>query len=170
MCRLTRCFESSASLSILLVYNSEWNSNMFVRFQVDDMIRFLQTYIENDQVGSIANAHLAHADRYDIFHEQCLNIAKKFSVAVDFAKNGSSRSLDRDQRPQQYPDFMEKYHKTVYKSQKALGKMYRVCRDFESENEETSVGYHDIKVWTFSFIVHLISVTILRDQNIRDTF
>uniref|UniRef100_T1E1M1 RNA-dependent RNA polymerase n=1 Tax=Cupiennius salei TaxID=6928 RepID=T1E1M1_CUPSA len=114
--------------------------------KVDFMIDFLQDYIRNDQVGTIANAHLAHADNNGIFSEYCLEIAKKFSVAVDFAKNGKSQSLTRDERPTEFPDFMEKFHRGVYKSDKALGKMYRVCRDFESENEETSIAYHDIEV------------------------
>lgn len=117
------------------------------------MIEFLQKYIKNDQVGTIANAHLAHADKLGIDSEICLSIAKKFSVAVDFAKNGSTQQLDRKERPQEFPDFMEKFHRGVYKSEKALGKMYRVCRDFESENQETSITYQNVKVFQNNFLL-----------------
>ncbi|PRD18251.1 UNVERIFIED_CONTAM: hypothetical protein NCL1_61331 [Trichonephila clavipes] len=41
---------------------------------------------------------------------------------------------------------MEKNHKASYKSKKALGKMYRIARDYESEAEDASVTYEDIKV------------------------
>ncbi|XP_054724114.1 uncharacterized protein LOC129234216 isoform X1 [Uloborus diversus] len=113
---------------------------------VGHMISFLVKYIKNDQVGILANAHLAHADNLGIHASIPLTIAKKFSVAVDFAKNGKSENLDRSERPTTYPDFMEKNHREVYKSQNALGKMYRVCIDFESENQSASTSYKDIQV------------------------
>uniref|UniRef100_A0A2L2Y470 RNA-dependent RNA polymerase n=1 Tax=Parasteatoda tepidariorum TaxID=114398 RepID=A0A2L2Y470_PARTP len=113
---------------------------------VNDMIECLINYIKNDQVGTIANAHLAHADRDDIFSEICIDIAKKNSYAVDFAKTGVSKSLDQEERPNVFPDFMEKHHKETYKSKKALGKMFRVVKDFESENEYASITYRDVQV------------------------
>ena len=113
------------------------------------MIDFLQNYIKNDHVGAIASAHLAHADREGIFSPICKSIANKFSISVDFAKNGSSQHLDRNERPIEYPDFMENTIRETYKSKNALGKMYRVCKDFESENQVTSVSYENIKVKFF---------------------
>ncbi|KFM71282.1 RNA-dependent RNA polymerase 1, partial [Stegodyphus mimosarum] len=109
------------------------------------MVSFLAKYIKNDQVGIIANAHLAHADIDSVFSNKCIEIAKKFHIAVDFAKNGKSAHLERFEKPQKFPDFMEKSHKETYKSKKALGKMFRVCKDLESENENASIDYHDIK-------------------------
>ncbi|GFR27103.1 probable RNA-dependent RNA polymerase 1 [Trichonephila clavata] len=111
-----------------------------------DMIYFLVRYIKNDQVGAIANAHLAHADNRGIFSDKCINIARKFSYAVDYAKTGVSRHLEPTDRPEMFPDFMERYYKETYKSKKALGKMFRVARDYESENENASMTYQDIKV------------------------
>ncbi|XP_035220933.1 RNA-dependent RNA polymerase 1-like, partial [Stegodyphus dumicola] len=113
---------------------------------VKDMVTFLVKYIKNDQVGIIANAHLAHADRGSIFSNECIKIAKKFHIAVDFAKHGRTAHLGKFERPLKFPDFMEKNHKETYKSKKALGKMFRVCKDLESENENASIDYHDIKV------------------------
>lgn len=110
------------------------------------MIDFLQNYIKNDHVGSIANAHLAYADDKGISSDECINIARKFFIAVDFPKTGESEHLENKERPKRYPDFMENNNKKMYKSEKALGKMYRVCKDFESENEVTSIGYDSIKV------------------------
>ncbi|XP_035217230.1 RNA-dependent RNA polymerase 1-like [Stegodyphus dumicola] len=114
--------------------------------RVEDMIEFLGTYIKNDQVGTIANAHLAHADYGNIFSNICIKIANKVHIAVDFAKHGESTHLDPSERPVRFPDFMEKYHKDTYKSTKALGKMYRICKDLESENENASIDYHGIQV------------------------
>lgn len=41
---------------------------------------------------------------------------------------------------------MERPHKETYKSQKALGKMFRVTHQYESENEHASIAYRDFKV------------------------
>ncbi|XP_042904893.1 uncharacterized protein [Parasteatoda tepidariorum] len=113
---------------------------------VEDMIDFLVQFIKNDQVGSIASAHLAQADQESIFSEKCITIAKKFSYAVDFAKTGVSTHLHGNERPTKFPDFMERHFQESYKSKKALGKMYRVIRDYESENEEASLAYSDVKM------------------------
>ncbi|CAL1273549.1 unnamed protein product, partial [Larinioides sclopetarius] len=115
---------------------------------VADMVDFLVKYIKNDQVGAIASAHLAHADSSSIFSDQCIEIAKKFSYAVDYAKTGVSRHLEPEEKPKRFPDFMEKnhIHKETYRSEKALGKMFQVAHDYESENQDASLTYSDIKV------------------------
>ena len=110
------------------------------------MINFLQHYIKNDFVGSIANAHLAHADKQGIFSAISKNIASKFSISIDFAKNGKSEHVGLKQRPHEYPDFMENALQDMYKSKKVLGKMYRLCKDFESESQAESVSYENVKV------------------------
>ncbi|CAL1273132.1 unnamed protein product [Larinioides sclopetarius] len=110
-----------------------------------DMIDFLVKYIKTDQVGAIANAHLAYADNVSIFSDKCITIAEKFSYAVDFAKTGVSRHLEPEEKPERFPDFMERSYKETYRSEKALGKMYRVAHDYESENQDASITYLDIK-------------------------
>ncbi|XP_035228911.1 uncharacterized protein LOC118201011 [Stegodyphus dumicola] len=110
------------------------------------MVNFLAKYIKNDQVGTIANAHLAHADAESIFSDECIRIANIFHVAVDFAKHGRNVHLHPLDRPMKYPDFMENIRKETYKSRKALGKMYRICKDLESENESASSDYSNVQV------------------------
>lgn len=110
------------------------------------MINCLQDYIAKDQIGSISFAHLAHADMQSVKSYRCLQIAKKISIAVDFAKTGKIVSLSKEDKPKVYPDFMEKYHMDGYKSKKALGKMYRICKDYETENEETTSMYLCVEV------------------------
>ncbi|XP_072033129.1 uncharacterized protein [Amphiura filiformis] len=99
--------------------------------QVSDMIKYMANYIKNDNVGLIANAHLAQADRNGIFSQVCMSIAKKFSKAVDFAKTGYSPDLGKGERPYMYPDFMGKLDKSTYRSSKILGHLYRQCRQID---------------------------------------
>ncbi|GFY41076.1 RNA-dependent RNA polymerase 1, partial [Trichonephila inaurata madagascariensis] len=63
-------------------------------------------------------------------------------MAVDYVKTGVNRHLGSSEKPRQYPDFMEKNYKASYKSKKALGKMYRIARDYESEADDACVTYH----------------------------
>ena len=98
-----------------------------------DMIQYIADYIKNDNVGLIANAHLAQADRQKkgIFSRDCIKIADIFSKAVDFAKTGFSPDLPKELRPHRYPDFMGKRDKSTYKSHKVLGALYRQCRQID---------------------------------------
>ncbi|XP_077499924.1 uncharacterized protein LOC144110727 isoform X2 [Amblyomma americanum] len=102
---------------------------------IEDMIQFLCNYIKNDSIGILSNAHLAWADqeREGIYSRRCLALAEKISVCLDFAKNGRTAFLRRDERPPLYPDFMEKgSHKITYRSDRALGVLYRTCRSLEA--------------------------------------
>ncbi|KAH6930134.1 hypothetical protein HPB50_010396 [Hyalomma asiaticum] len=102
---------------------------------IEDMIQFMCNYIKNDSIGILSNAHLAWADqeREGIHSQKCLSIAEKISICLDFAKNGKIAYLKRDERPHLYPDFMEKgSHKTTYRSDRALGVLYRTCRSLEA--------------------------------------
>ncbi|CAN8001929.1 unnamed protein product, partial [Ixodes hexagonus] len=99
------------------------------------MIQFVCNYIKNDNVGIMSNAHLAWADReYDgIFSQTCINIAGKISTCLDFAKTGESASLSKEEKPLQYPDFMEKGgYKDTYRSKRVLGHLYRLNRSLEA--------------------------------------
>ncbi|KAL1418122.1 hypothetical protein MTO96_026140 [Rhipicephalus appendiculatus] len=102
---------------------------------IEDMIQFICNYIKNDSIGVLSSAHLAWADQEQegIHSQKCLDIAEKISVCLDFAKNGQLAFLRRDERPVFYPDFMEKgSHKTTYRSDRALGVLYRTCRSLEA--------------------------------------
>lgn len=110
------------------------------------MIACLEDYIRKDQIGMISNAHLALVDRYGVEDVICKAVARKVSIAVDFAKTGQVIPLTKKEKPREYPDFMENTTREEYKSVKALGKMYRICRDYETENTETTSMYPKIKV------------------------
>lgn len=110
------------------------------------MIDFLQEYIKNDNIGVIATAHLVHADRSGIFSKVCQSIAAKFSIGIDFAKNGQAQQLDYLEKPQEYPDYMENHTRKEYRSNTVLGKMYRICKHLESENGAASMTYQNVKV------------------------
>ncbi|KAI9319364.1 RNA dependent RNA polymerase-domain-containing protein [Dichotomocladium elegans] len=89
---------------------------------------FLVKYIMNDNLGQIANAHMVAADILPrgVRDPKCIRLAKLHSVAVDFPKKGISVDQYEICRPSRYPDYMEKYDKQTYKSEKILGILYRL--------------------------------------------
>ncbi|XP_035696221.1 probable RNA-dependent RNA polymerase 1 [Branchiostoma floridae] len=102
---------------------------------ISDLQNFIVDYIKSDILGVIANAHLAFSDKEEdgVFSQVCLNLAEKHSDAVDFPKTGVPVGLSDDERPKAYPDFMDKSHKkTVRRSEKAMGEMYRECQAIEN--------------------------------------
>lgn len=66
--------------------------------QITDIQKFFVSYIKNDKLGRIANAHVAYADKtpLGIFSPECLELAELHSAAVDFAKTGVPAFLPRD--------------------------------------------------------------------------
>ncbi|XP_060070919.1 uncharacterized protein LOC132550843 [Ylistrum balloti] len=105
--------------------------------QVSDVTHFISEYIRNDQLGVIANAHVVHADIKDIFCEECINLSRKHSDAVDFPKTGVVPEMTQDLRCEKYPDFMMKSDKPRYTSNKVLGKLFRQCRSLEHAHSRT---------------------------------
>lgn len=97
---------------------------------VPDIVEFIANYIQNDNLGIIANTHLVFADyeRDGIFSSSCLQLAKMHSDAVDFPKTGNAPSLQNFESPKEYPDFMMKRDKLQYTSLKIIGKLFRQCR------------------------------------------
>lgn len=115
------------------------------------MAGFFVDHALSDNLGVIANAHLALADlSADVSHHawrgransctaapdvelpaqgvtnpKCLRLAELHSNAVDFPKTGIPVEVPNDLRPQRFPDFMEKLDKESYKSRTILGVMYR---------------------------------------------
>lgn len=83
---------------------------------------------ENDNIGVIANAHLAISDESTegAYDERCIKLAELHSVAVDFQKTGVPASITRDLRATSKPDFMESNDVgAVRESQKIIGVLYR---------------------------------------------
>ncbi|GFS65766.1 RNA-dependent RNA polymerase 1 [Trichonephila inaurata madagascariensis] len=98
---------------------------------LNDMVDFFCHYIKNDCIGSFAHAHLMWADKSEngIFSKKCMNIAKQYPYVLDFAKHGTTKYLKKSERPDQYPDFMQKgLSANTYYSKRALGSLYRASR------------------------------------------
>lgn len=90
------------------------------------MVEFFRLYLQQDSIGQVSNAHLAYADKEGLFSDRAMGIAVKCSMAVDFPKTGvPAESLNEDERPYKWPDFFEKYHQPMYRSQRLVGKLYR---------------------------------------------
>ncbi|XP_019640069.1 PREDICTED: RNA-dependent RNA polymerase 1-like [Branchiostoma belcheri] len=123
------------------------------RVETQDIKDFIVEYIKNDILGQIANAHLASAHTLagGIFSSRCLGLAKKHSDAVDFPKTGVCPSLEKDERPFEYPDFMgKKKGKTTRRSESVQGKMFRECQRIERVcshlHEDKDIGSQTIKL------------------------
>lgn len=104
---------------------------------VPDIVEFVANYIQNDNLGIIANTHLALADyeKDGLFSSSCIELAKMHSDAVDFPKTGNAPSLQSFKSPEKYPDFMMKRDKLQYTSSKIIGKLYRQCRFLLSKTQ-----------------------------------
>ena len=96
---------------------------------IDDVIDFFVEFIEVDQLGRIANAHVAISDfsPRGVKDPTCVELAKAFSLAVDFPKTGVVPQMPTNTSNLKYPDFMGKSG-PIYESQKIIGKMYRKCK------------------------------------------
>ncbi|GBC02547.1 hypothetical protein RclHR1_04680008 [Rhizophagus clarus] len=105
-----------------------------------DIQSFFVNYILSDQLGIIANSHLAKADYFEsgAFHGQCIRLAQLHSEAVDFPKTGKPAILSPGLRANTFPDFMEKDDKPTYRSNKILGILYRSIKE-EAFNPSTQM-------------------------------
>ncbi|KAF9959907.1 hypothetical protein BGZ65_012983 [Modicella reniformis] len=94
-----------------------------------DIKRFFVQYAVSNNLGVIANAHLALSDQLEggPYHGKCLHLAQLHSDAVDFPKSGKPAYLSPDLRARWYPDFMEKLPGKTYQSNRVLGRIYREC-------------------------------------------
>ncbi|OVA04182.1 RNA-dependent RNA polymerase [Macleaya cordata] len=85
----------------------------------------------NDSLGIISNAHVVFADKELLKAEsdECIELAKLFSIAVDFPKTGIPAEIPSHLRVKEYPDFMEKLDKPTYESKRVIGKLFREVKD-----------------------------------------
>ncbi|KAJ9361854.1 hypothetical protein DTO280E4_3687 [Paecilomyces variotii] len=96
---------------------------------VNDITSFFVTYMKNDHLPRIAQAHLAFADRLEggVNEEKCIRLAQLHSDAVDYNKTGAPARMTRNLTPKMWPHFMEKKHQPkekIYTSRKILGQLY----------------------------------------------
>ena len=82
------------------------------------------TYMESENLGTIANLHLMHSDLNGIFSEEALELAELHSEAVDYAKTGKPVKVPYRLKAKSWPDFMQK-PLTSYPSPGILGILYR---------------------------------------------
>lgn len=62
---------------------------------VNDILDFYFQYMMGNNIGIIANAHLAKADCLPggVFEKSCIDLAAKYALALDFAKTGVGEGL-----------------------------------------------------------------------------
>ncbi|CAI9272085.1 unnamed protein product [Lactuca saligna] len=103
---------------------------------IEEVEEYFTNYIVNDSLGIIANAHTVFADREPekAMLKPCVELAKLFSIAVDFPKTGVPTEISANLRVKEYPDFMEKPDKTTYKSQNVIGKLFREVKHMAPHN------------------------------------
>ncbi|GAV82938.1 RdRP domain-containing protein/RRM_6 domain-containing protein [Cephalotus follicularis] len=99
---------------------------------IEEVEVYFADYMVNDSLGIIANAHTAFADNEPLkaMSNACIELAQKFSIAVDFPKTGVPAEIPSHLRVKEYPDFMEKPDKPTYQSWNVIGKLFRAVKDF----------------------------------------
>nr|APO15851.1 RNA-dependent RNA polymerase 1 [Sesuvium portulacastrum] len=98
---------------------------------IEEVMEYFANYIINDSLGIIANAHTAFADKEPgkAMSSSCIELAKLFSIAVDFPKTGVPAVIPRNLYVKEYPDFMEKPDKPTYESVNVIGKLFREVKE-----------------------------------------
>ncbi|KAH9613434.1 hypothetical protein KSS87_004358 [Heliosperma pusillum] len=96
-----------------------------------EVMEYFANYIINDSLGIISNAHTAFADRQveKAMSSQCIELAKLFSIAVDFPKTGVPAVIPQNLYVKDFPDFMEKPDKPTYESTNVIGKLFREVKE-----------------------------------------
>ncbi|KAJ6111936.1 hypothetical protein N7523_007997 [Penicillium sp. IBT 18751x] len=93
---------------------------------VDDMTTFFVTFMKENCLPRIANAHMAWADTLQggVLEQRCIELAHMHSVAVDYNKTGQPAKMTWNLEPRQWPHFMEREPRRSYVSKKVLGRLY----------------------------------------------
>lgn len=107
-----------------------------------DIGQFFIKYMQNDNLGIIAHAHVAWADLNfsGVNSLECIQLAKMHSTAVDFAKTGIPVDFPSNLFPQSYPHFMEKQNSR--KSGKALGQLYDRVKEYRKKERWNPQKHH----------------------------
>lgn len=103
---------------------------------MQDIQKYFADYIVNDSLGIIANAHTVFADKEigKAMSSHCIELARLFSIAVDFPKTGIPAVIPTHLHVKEYPDFMEKPDKPTYESYNVIGKLFREVKDIAPHN------------------------------------
>lgn len=120
-----------------MIYKSPSSKEKSTDVQIDDVAEFFVDFIKMDNLGRIANAHVALADqsKQGVRDPACIKLAKLFSLAVDFPKHGVCVDLPDEIKVAKYPDFMGKSDLISYESNKVIGHMYRKVKSLLCDDE-----------------------------------
>ncbi|GJV96681.1 probable RNA-dependent RNA polymerase 1 [Tanacetum coccineum] len=118
---------------------------------IEEVEEYFTNYIVNDSLGIIANAHTVFADREPLkaMAEPCVELAKLFSIAVDFPKTGVPAEIPANLRVKEYPDFMEKPDKSTYQSGNVIGKLFREVKDIAPQNSPVNPFTREVAKQTY---------------------
>ena len=96
------------------------------QYTIKDVIIYFAVYTNFNTLGLIGDAHVAFSDKEKDGAKSniSLKLAKKFSEAVDAPKTGAKIDLDNDEKPKEYPHYMEKGKINSYHSNNILGQLY----------------------------------------------
>lgn len=90
------------------------------------MAQFFCDYVSKNQLGIIANAHLAVSDLLGMRHPQSIQLARYVAAETDAPKKGLTiGKINKKLLPETYPDYMQKMDKPMYRSSTVLGQLYR---------------------------------------------
>ncbi|XP_074286538.1 RNA-dependent RNA polymerase 1-like [Silene latifolia] len=108
-------------------YSAEKSEELDHDVTMEEVMEYFANYIINDSLGIISNAHTAFADRQvnKAMSSQCIELAKLFSIAVDFPKTGVPAVIPQNLYVKEFPDFMDKPDKPTYESTNVIGKLFR---------------------------------------------
>ncbi|KAJ5299684.1 hypothetical protein N7476_011241 [Penicillium atrosanguineum] len=109
-----------------MVDNNEIAPELDRDVTVDDMTTFFVTFMKENCLPRIANAHMAWADRLEggVYEQKCIKLAGMHSVAVDYNKTGRPAKMTWNLEPWRWPHFMERDPRKSYQSKKILGRLY----------------------------------------------
>ena len=105
------------------------------KIELTDIIDFFADYMNFNNVGMIADAHIAHAcfSNKKAFDEKSLKFAELFAKAVDAPKTGDKIKIESKDMPKEYPLFLMKNlnsKKKYRNSGNILDKLYIDMKNF----------------------------------------
>lgn len=120
---------------------------------LQDVEEYFVDVIVNDSLGIISHAHLVFADKAPMKarSKQCLELARLFSIAVDFPKTGVAAKIPDELRVKKYPDFMDKPDHMTYQSKRVIGRLYREVKRIASPRAAIKSFTKEVAMRSFDF-------------------
>ena len=120
--------------------------NLDKKFTIDDVIEYFAEYTNSNSLGLIGDAHLAISDKRGANCQEALNLAEKFSKAVDAPKTGEKIRLEENENPKEFPHYMGKSKNKSYQSKNVLGKLFDKSCEYISKRikrKELDAEFYD---------------------------